>query len=287
MHRSFTVIVASLILFISGCSIIEMILGTGRIKEPVVKVESVDFGNVSFESLELLFNIMIDNPNQLRISLSSFDYELLLNDISFVKGDRQDGMHIDANARSSVQIPVSLTFDDIIASVRTVARQDTSSYRFTSGLTFALPVLGDVRIPVQKSGELPVVKTPTVNVSHFKINNISFTGADATLALTVNNPNSFSLGLRDMHYNFVIDGINVLSGSGEKNISINRTGESRIEIPVSINFVDFGQAIYGILRGEQKARFRFFGSATFDSSLDFFRNLPLNFDQSGELPLIR
>ena len=274
------------VISLSGCAIIDAILGQ-RVQEPAVKVESVDFGSVSFESLELLFNIMIENPNQLGISLSSFDYELLLNDQSFVKGDQREGMQIDANATSSVQIPVSLTFRDIIESVQSVARQDTSRYQFKSGFAFSLPVIGNVHIPVQRSGDIPVIKTPSISVAHFKIDNISFTGADATLALNVKNPNAFSLGLQNMQYTFAIDGINVLQGRGDKNISINRNDDSRVELPVSINFADFGQTIYRILRGEQSAQFRLNGSATFDSSLDFFRNIPLHFDTSGDLPLVR
>ncbi len=252
-----------------------------------MKVESVDFGNVSFESLELLFNIIIDNPNQLGISLSSFDYELLLNEKSFVKGDQQNGMQIDANASSSVRIPVELKFRNIIESVQSVAQQDSSRYQFKSGFAFSLPVIGDVRIPVHRSGNIPVIKTPSINVAHFKIDNISFTGANATLALNINNPNSFSLGLKNMQYAFTIDGIKVVEGARDSALSINRNDDSRIEIPVSIKFADFGQTIYRIFRGEQKAQFRFTGSAVFDSSLDFFQNIPLNFDTAGELPLTR
>ncbi len=271
---------------IPGCAILDAILGQ-RIKEPVVRVESVDFGNVSFESLELLFNFTIENPNQLGISLSSFDYELLLNEKSFVKGDQQDGMRIDANAISSVRIPVELKFRDIIESVQSVAQQDSSRYHFKSGFSFSLPVIGDVRIPVQRSGNIPVIKTPSINVAHFKIDNISFTGANATLALNINNPNAFSLGVKNLQYAFTIDGIKVVEGTRNSAVSINRNDDSRIEIPVSINFTDFGQTIYRIFRGEQKAQFRLTGSAAFDSSLDFFQNIPLNFDTAGELPLIR
>lgn len=284
-HIIITFIIITTLSF-SGCAIIEAIFG-GRVQEPVVSIESVDFGGISFESVELLFNVLIENPNQVGVSLSSFDYELLLNDKSFVKGDQREGMQIDANASSTVQIPVSLTFTEIIESVQSVAQQDTSRYRFTSGFAFSLPVIGDVRIPVQRSGDLPVVRTPTVEVEHFKIDNITFTGADATLALNVGNPNSFSLGLRDMQYNFSVDGVNLLQGVRDTAISINRNDESRIEIPVSVSFVDFGQAIYNIIRGEQTAQFRLTGSAKFDSSLDFFRDIPLDFDTSGDLPLVR
>ncbi len=285
-HILVSLIVVSCISF-SGCAIIDAILGEGRIKEPAVHIESVGFGSVSFESLELLFNIVIDNPNQLGISLSSFDYELLLNDKSFVKGDQPEGMQLEANASSSVQVPVALTFRDIIESVQSVAEQDSSRYQFKSGFSFTLPVTGDVRIPVQRSGAIPVVRTPSLNVASFKIENISFTGADAVLALNLKNPNSFSLDVQKMQYNFSIDGVNVLQGVSGHTIPIRQNDESKIEIPVSINFVDFGQTIYRILRGEQEAQFRFDGSATFDSPLDFFRNIPLDFNQSGELPLLR
>jgi LEA14-like dessication related protein len=279
-------IVVSFLSF-SGCAVIEAILGGGGIKEPVVKIESVDFGNVSFESLDLLFNIVVENPNQLAISLSSFDYELLLNEKTFVRGDQSEGMNLEAQSTNPVQIPVSLTFRDILESVQSVAQQDSSVYQFKSGFAFTLPVIGDVRIPVQRSGTIPVVKIPSMDVVNFRINNISFTGAEAVLALRLKNPNSFSLDLRKMHYAFSIDGVDVLKGETERTLAIKESDESIIEIPVAIRFADFGQTIYRILRGDQQAQFRFTGSTTFDSSLDFFRNIPLNFDTTGDLPLVR
>jgi LEA14-like dessication related protein len=271
---------------LSGCALLDAILG-GGVKEPVVKIESVDFGSVSFESLELLFNIMIENPNQFGISLSSFDYELLLNERSFVKGDQRDGMQIAASAKSAVQIPVSLRFRDIIESVQSVAQQDTSKYQFKSGFAFSVPVIGDVRIPVQRSGMIPVVKAPSINIAHLKIDNLSFTGARATLALDIKNPNSFSLGLKNMQYAFSVDGTSLIEGTRDSMLSINKNEESRMEIPFTVNFLNLGQSIYRVLRGEQTAQFRLTGSAAFDSSLDFFQNIPLNFDTSGELPLVR
>lgn len=271
----------------SGCAVIDAILGEGRVQEPVVNVESVNVGDVSFEALELLFDINIENPNQLGITLSSFDYELLLNEKSFVRGDQPDGMQIEAEASNTVRVPISLTFRDIIESVQSVAREDSSQYQFKSGFAFNLPVIGDVRIPVQRTGAIPVIKKPSLNIASFNIENISFTGADAVLRLKLNNPNFFSFELKQLQYNFSIDGINVLRGTADKSITITQDDESTIEIPLSLNFVDFGQSIYRILRGEQDAQFRFTGSALFDSSIDFFQNIPLDFDQSGALPLVR
>jgi len=275
------------VLLFSGCAVIDAILGEGRIQEPVVNVESVNVGDVSFESLELLFDINIENPNKLGISLSSFDYELLLNEKSFVRGDQPEGMQIEAEASNTVRVPISLTFRDIIESVQSVAGQDSSSYQFKSGFAFNLPVIGDVRIPVSRSGAIPVIKKPTLNIASFNIENISFTGADAVLRLKLNNPNFFSFDLEQLQYNFSIDGVNIVQGSADQGIKVNPDSESTIDIPLSLNFVDFGQSIYRILRGEQDAQFRFTGSALFDSSIDFFQNIPLDFDQSGALPLVR
>ncbi len=271
----------------SGCAIIDSILGEGRVQEPVVNVESVNVGDVSFEALELLFDINIENPNQLGITLSSFDYELLLNEKSFVRGDQPEGMQIEAEASNTVRVPISLTFRDIIESVQSVVDQDSSQYQFKSGFALNLPVIGDVRIPVSRTGAIPVIKKPSLNIASFNIKNISFTGADAVLRLKLNNPNFFSFELKQLQYNFSIDGINVLRGTADKSITITQDDESTIEIPLSLNFVDFGQSIYRILRGEQDAQFRFTGSALFDSSIDFFQNIPLDFDQSGALPLVR
>lgn len=282
VHATYLFVIISF----SGCALIDAILGQ-RVQKPVLTVESVEFGSISFESIELLFNIGVENPNRLGISLSSFDYELFVNDKQFLQGEQHEGMQIGANATTLIQIPTVLRFGDVIESMRSLTQQDTSSYRFSAGFVFSLPLLGEIRMPLQRSGVIPVIRTPSISVDQLRIDRISLTGADATLALKVRNPNSFSLSLQSLQYNFSIDGVSVLHGKGEKDITITQNEERRVELPVSINFVDFGQSIYRILRGEQKARFGLDGSAIFGSSPDFFKDIPLNFNITGELPLVR
>lgn len=79
-----------------------------------------------------------------------------------------------------------------------------------------MPILGKIRIPVQTTHRVPNVKLPKIKVALLKLANMSFTGADLKLALEVENPNAWSAALKQLQYNFVVNGQKWLEGNLKK-----------------------------------------------------------------------
>jgi LEA14-like dessication related protein len=282
----FTLLIVLPVTF-SACALLDMLLGKRAFENPGVRVESVKVSGVSFDALDLLFNLAVENPNPVGVTVKKYDYELELNDFSFLKGEQDSGLRLASESTGSVDIPLTLQFADIYSALGSMEGQDSTRYRFKTNFTIDVPVMGSVQIPVQTSGHVPVICLPEIGFESLSLKRLSLTGAEAVIVIRLKNPNAFSLVANDFRYSFAIEERTVLSGIAEEGFRVDRKAESSIEFPLSLSFADLGLSLYRILSGEQGAEYRFNGSASFDTSLDFLKNVPLSFENSGPLRIVK
>jgi hypothetical protein len=63
---------------------------------------------------------------------------------------------IAASGRTAVELPVTIKFEDLYRVVRTLQGRKDPEYTLDADLRFAVPVLGEVTVPVTQSGKVPV-----------------------------------------------------------------------------------------------------------------------------------
>ncbi|NTV45460.1 MAG: LEA type 2 family protein [Chlorobiales bacterium] len=139
-------------LFQTGCQTTKQILNSMNVKEPGVSVSNVAIEKVSLVGVNFTFDVKIDNPNQVGVNLSGFDYDFLVNGHSFAKGDQEQPIKIEPKGSSTVQIPLMLGFTDLFSVFTSLKKQSQANYQLTTGFHFDLPVLGKVRVPAEKTG---------------------------------------------------------------------------------------------------------------------------------------
>ena len=278
----------SLIPFVlSGCTELLQMLSKMDVKEPRVNISSVKMTGLSFDHVDLLFDISINNPNNVGIKLAGFDYDLLLNENSFLKGEQSDGLEIKASGQETVKLPITLNYMNMYNMFSTLKDRDSIQYQLKTGLLFNLPVLGDIRLPVSKSGHVPSLKMPSISLNQLKLDKLGFTGANLTLEIKLKNPNALSLFLKDMNYQLNVSGANWIQGKTSKEMTISEKGESLISIPFSLNFLSMGQSVYNLLSGNQPLKYDLKGNASLGSSLKLLGDFQLPFEQSGEVKIFK
>ncbi|MDZ7317547.1 MAG: LEA type 2 family protein [candidate division KSB1 bacterium] len=263
-----------------GCATLQQL---ANIQEPQLDVQNVRFTGMSFETLDLAFDIKIKNPNALAVNLAGFDYDFQINDASFLKGQQNQPISVQAMGESAVEIPLTLTFKDLYSTFQSLKNQDSSAYKLVGGLSFNLPVLGATRIPISKSGKLPNLKLPEVKIGALKLNKLSFSGADLELKLDVVNPNTFNFLLSKLNYDFAVNGKTWVKGLTQNAMQVKEKGESTIAIPISLNFLEMGSAIYQMISGNQKLNYKLQGNLDLNSSLPLLGTVSLPLDRTGEL----
>ncbi len=274
-------------MLLSSCAVVSELAGEANIRYPQVDFAGARITGLSFDAADLMFDLRIRNPNSVGLTMAGFDYDFLINENSFLKGNQSKGLTIAAGGESIVRLPLSLRYVDLYQTFQSLRDQDLSTYQINFGFAFDVPVLGRVNIPVSKSGDFPLLKLPKVSLDTLSLDNLGITGADLTLRVRLDNPNAFSVLLQKFQYEFDVDGRNWISGYTEAPTQIMENGQGFVEIPISLNLIEMGRSIYQLLSGGRDLNYSFGGNVDLATSLPLLGAVSLPFDRSGSVKLIR
>lgn len=276
-----------LALGISSCSIFHSFIKE-KVKEPQVDFVDAKISGLSFSGIDLLFDLKVKNPNKIGVKLAGFDYDLLLDGISFLTGNQTRGIEIPSLGEEVIQLPVSLSFLDIYRTFQNLRDQGLSNYQMKFGFSFEMPILGVIRIPVSKSGDFPLIKTPKISLESLNIEKLNITNADMKLRLKVNNPNVFAMILKGGNYQLKLNNQNIFSGvMSDKDVQIKENSDGIIEMPISLDFLNVGKSVYQMLSGNKSLSYDLVGNFNLGTSLPLMEKADLPFEISGKTDLIR
>jgi LEA14-like dessication related protein len=279
-------LILSLALFIiSGCAELQNIIKQAGIKKPTAQVTNSKINGLSFSSVDLLFDIQVDNPNSVGVNLAGMDYSLMINQNSLFSGDKNDPLKIEATKSSTIQIPVTLKFKDIYQTVKDLGSGDKSTYSFKGGLSFNLPVLGAVRIPISKSGEIPLIKLPKISVKNISLKNLSWNGAAMQLDIGVKGTGGMALFLEKMNYGLNIGGREWVSGQSTKKVAINPSGEQVVSVPFKLDFLSMGRAVYDIVTGDAALDYKLTGDMKLSADNPLLKAANISFDDLSKIKI--
>ncbi len=252
---------------------------------PKVSVGNVRLDKLSFQSVDLLFDLNLENPNPVGVTMAGFDYDFLLNESSFVKSDQQEKQSISANGSSTIQVPVKLAFADLYKMFSGFKDKDKADYGINFGFSFDVPILGLVRVPVSHSGDIPLLKLPKISLSSVKLSKLSFTGADLNINLGFENPNAFGINLDKLNYKIDLGGNEFATGTSENVMSVGEKENSTISLPVSLNFLKAGRSAYNLLKNKGDVSYKLAGDLDLSTTLPIIGKVNLPFNQSGQIPV--
>jgi LEA14-like dessication related protein len=273
-------------IFISSCSTLSGVMQE-RVKKPEVEFLDARLDKISFDSIGLMFDLKVRNPNSVGLKLAGFSYEFLINGVSFVNGNQERNIDIEARGESPIQFPVSFGFLNLYETFQSLRDQDVSNYQINFGFSFNVPVLGVVTIPVSKSGDFPLLKIPKLSIESLRLRNLSLTGADLRLGVKLNNPNAFSMLLDKLHYDFEVNGLQWISGESIEASQVPEKGEGLIEIPIRLNLIELGRSVYQLLNSNNDLNYQFGGDININTSLPLLGKVNLPFDHSGKIKVTR
>jgi LEA14-like dessication related protein len=274
-------------LLFGGCQTVQKL--AKNIRKPTLSVTNVRVTDFSFKQIELNYSVKVNNPNPVALHMLSYDYNFKINGNSFVRGNHKKRLEIASSGSSTFQIPMAINFQDLYNLFNSLRSKGQAGYQLRADLHFNLPVLGDVKIPLKKSGMLPMIKLPKVQLSNIKLKNINLSKANLVLNLKVHNPNAFGLLMNALSYGLDVNGKNLVNGSQEKQLTINKNTNQTISVPVSLNILNIGSSVIKLLSNSGKLNYHLKGHFNFGAEQPLLKNLLANFhfDQSGKVPIVR
>lgn len=279
-------LILSVLLF-SSCSTLRGLLGQATIQRPRVDFLGAKMTGLSFDKANFLFDLQIRNPNSLGVKLAGFGYDLSINGSSFLKGREDKELSIEAQGENIIQIPLTLSYSHLYQVFQTLLQQDRATYQLKCDFSFDLPGLGLVQIPASKQGDFPLPKLPTVHVEALKLKRLGLNGADLELEVQLGNPNAFWVMLEHIQYQLDINGRRWAAGDATKSAQITEKGNSLIEIPISLDFLQIGQSAYQLLSGDRSLNYQFQGDLDLTTSLPLLGQATLPFDHSGQIRVLK
>ncbi|HPS54285.1 MAG TPA: LEA type 2 family protein [Sedimentisphaerales bacterium] len=146
--------------FFSGCETMDR-LGVAK---PTAQIKTLEFEDVKLNSATLLFGIEVDNPYSLALPLTNLDYKLSSGGSQFLDGDAELQTIIPAKSKKTVSLPVNINYLDMLKTLKGISSAKIP-YKADIGLHVETPVLGEIRLPIKKEGEIVLPK-----VSDIKLN---------------------------------------------------------------------------------------------------------------------
>lgn len=122
---------------------------TWFLKEPAVHLESVDVAKASEKEVTVLFNVKVENPNGISVTVDKVAYDVELDGRPFAKGEVEKQMTIAAKGDTTVQIPVVVGVNALISSLVSFLSQGKTPYTL-QGIAY----VGSFKVPFKKNGEL-------------------------------------------------------------------------------------------------------------------------------------
>ena len=249
--------------------------------KPTAKVTGTRLANITFEQVDLVFDLAVENKNPITLDLAGLDYDLKIENQSLVSGVTAKAVKLKANSTSPVQLPVTLKFDDLKKLPGELWNKDKLAYDLQTTFNINLPVIGNYAIPVSKQGELPVPKTPDIKIKDVKVKKLSFTNAELVAQVEVSNPNDFDLGVSNLNYQLNVNQQNWGQGKINKSTNIPKRGKGIVEIPVKLNLLNAGKSAYNALVNKEPVKYQFTGNTELDTGIELLRDYNMPFDIKG------
>lgn len=279
------IILISLFFLLNSCAEILKFLQQSNIQKPTAQVTNSKITGLSFTQADLLFDVQIDNPNTVSINLAGMDYSLKINENALFSGNKTDALAIAAQGASSVQIPVTLKYEDIYKAVSGLADKKNSTYSFDGGLSFNLPVLGNVRLPISTTGEIPLIKLPKVKVKSINLDAFSWSGASLNLNIAVAGNGGMDLLLDNLSYGLKIGGKNWINGNINKQQKLSSEGEQIITVPFKLDFLQMGRTVYDIVKGDATLDYSFTGDMKISADNPLLKTSSFSFSDLNQIKI--
>lgn len=132
-------------------------------KKPSASLKGVSFGNISLEAATLLFDVEIENPYSVDLPLLKMDYSLASGTSKLFSGKTDVASTIPANGSRVVSLPASIAYSDLIKAFKGFKPGSPIPYSAELGLSVKAPAVGNIRLPLSKSGELAVPSMPGID----------------------------------------------------------------------------------------------------------------------------
>jgi len=232
----------------TGCAELRRSLG---IDTPTARVVGASLENISLQDATLAFDVEVTNPLEVALPLASLDYDLASKGAAFLSGNAPLEGAVPAGSTKTVKLPVSVTYADLLKALSGVRPGQVVPYEAEVGLSVDVPAAGPLRLPLKKSGQMPVPAPPQVEVRGVNWSDLSLQKVAGLATLHIENPNQFPVDLSKFAYALSLGGVPVADTAIAQPVHFDAAGgAATVEIPINLSPKQLGAAALNVLTGK-------------------------------------
>ena len=265
------------VILFSNCQTVETVL-----REPAVSLASVELANISFNGLQLLSKVRVENPNGFEIPFPEVGWDLFINDNSFADGVIRNNQRIRARGATLVEIPVNLGYLEVFNTFASLVGRNQSDYKIALAVNIPLPVLGNRVWNFEHEGVFPLLQAPRLSMPSLRIDRMDLSGAEIVVSVNVDNPNVFALPPPRISYDLLVNRASFVQNQMEAAAPLAASSSTPVSFRTTIDYASVLRGFVGSLTaGEVPIQF----NLDFDFAIPFFSGQSLQIP--GTLPLPR
>ncbi|KAF8643667.1 hypothetical protein HU200_066725 [Digitaria exilis] len=131
-----------------------------KVEKPEAELSDVSLGHVGRDGATLASRIDVRNPYSHAIPVCEVSYSLKSAGREVASGTMPDPGSLVAGDTTRLDVPVKVPYDFLVSLARDAGTDWDIDYEMRVGLTVDLPIVGNLTLPLTKSGEL---KLPTLS----------------------------------------------------------------------------------------------------------------------------
>ena len=228
------------------------------VQEPSVSLNSVDIAGISFSGVDLVVNVDVENPNRFSIPMPNIDWELSINESSFLQGTLSNDQSIERQQTVTVALPVSFTFEGLFGSFASLIALREAAYDIALAISFPqsrIPIIAERVFDLNFSGVLPLPQLPAISLGQARVSNINFSGVELAWDINVENPNRFPIPFPSLNWNYEVNGVPLVRSNFASAEHIAAGAASVALISVSVAYADILRVVGTALTGDASSNF--------------------------------
>ena len=202
---------------------------------PAVSFVSSELADISYNGVQLLSKVQIENPNGIEIPFPKIVWKIFLDGNFFIDGIIENNQHIKPRETTIVEVPVTLNYLEVFDSFGTLKGKSQVDCKITLAVNFPIPVIGDETWNFEHEGNIPLLQEAMFTSPIMEVLKVDATTVELYVSVNVENPNVFELPEPRLNFDYKVYDTSILR---------RRLNSSGPLAPSSIVPVVFGLLIY-------------------------------------------
>lgn len=232
---------------VAGCSTLDEVIEAAP--KPGARILGAGVRNLSLQSLDLVFDLEVSNPYSVSLPLVDLTYTLGSGGKQLVSGSIKPSGSVPAKGKSVVQLPARVDLAAVIKTLPGVKPGAVVPYNARINLIVDAPLLGEMSLPVERSGEIPVPAPPQITLLSLDLASLSLDEVRAEARLRVKNTNQFQIDLARIRFDLALGGRNVVHTRLRAAPKLAPGKTAVVKVPVSFSPRALGAGVLNVLSG--------------------------------------